>query len=551
MRIQRAKAFCLFALTILTTGILVTAPAAANHPTNSCIDVGPETATNTVGTVHTLTVTLKTIVNGACTGAALEPTSGQVRVHFEISGPNAVQGSPDLTCNIRRNDTTCTAQYTGANVGTDAIEGWLDHDQDGVLDQGEATDTVAKTWTAAPSSTLDCDDAVGPDTERETNPGSSGAASSEVYTCTATGPTGAPIAAGTVVNAEVESIINDPDATDAASYDTPDYTCTIGNNGTCQITVTQNETELGTAEICFWVGTGAQGTTLCGTEPTGENQTGSGDTGNDLADQVEKTWVAATTTALLNCDPEGDDNQIGTAHTFTCDVTNATGGNVAGAQIDVEMTGANDTDGDTLATPDFSCTTAQSGRCSFTHGPGGTGTTNAPGTTTYRAWIDADGSDATFDGDAGEGNNETATPGADAEIDDTDVIVKGWNTSPDQTPTCPGFDHDARNQVVGDDDDNVLNGTPAADIVCGLGGSDILDGLDSNDIVIGGPGSDIVLGRAGIDTVRGGGGDDLVKGGGGNDFLFGGGGNDVLDGGAGRDRCRGGPGNDIRRRCEF
>ena len=199
-----------------------------------------------VGTVHTLTATLRAIVNNACTGAPTAPGGGgQVTMNFEISGVNAKTGTPDLTCTIRNNQTSCTVEYTGTNAGQDAIEGWLDHDEDGVLDAGENTDTVAKTWTLV-SSALDCDDSTGPDTERETNTSASGTASNEVYTCTATGATGTAVPAGTVINAEVENGINDPDATDGTSYASPDYSCTVVSNGTCQITAIQSETELGT-----------------------------------------------------------------------------------------------------------------------------------------------------------------------------------------------------------------------------------------------------------------------------------------------------------------
>jgi hypothetical protein len=547
---RRISLLCALLL-VLSSSVLGAVPAAANHPANSCVDVEPETDSNPVGTSHTLTATLRTIANNACTGTPIEPTGGQVTINFEISGANAQQGSPDLTCRIRNNQTSCTVSYTGTNAGQDAIEAWLDHDDDGVLDQGEPTDTVAKTWTAA-ANTLDCDDATGPDTERESNVGSSGTASSETYTCTATGASGAAVATGTVINAEVENGINDPDATDGTSYASPDFSCTVATNGSCQISITQNETELGTAEICFWIGTATEAATLCGAETTGENQaTGGADTGNDFADQIELTWTSAIT-ARLDCDPEGTDNQVGTPHTITCHATDATGANLAGVQVDIEIAGANDVDGgDSPATPDLTCTTAANGRCSVTHGTGGTGTTTATGVTTYRAWVDADGNNSTVEADATEGNNEQTTPGADAEPDDTDVVIASWSDQPPPPTTCPGFENDARNQVVGDANDNILSGTDGADIICGLGGSDIIEGLGAGDLLLGGGGSDIAQGGAGADAVRGGGADDLLKGGGANDRIEGGRGNDVMDGGRGTDGCRGGPGRDVRRRCEL
>jgi hypothetical protein len=543
---------CAFIL-VVSGSVFWGGAASATHPANTCIDVEPEVDTNPVGTVHTLTATLRTIVNNACTGAPVAPGGGNsVTMNFEISGVNARTGSPDLTCDIRNNQTSCTVEYTGTVAGQDAIEGWLDHDEDNVLDAGESTDTVAKTWTAAASNTLDCDDATGPDTERESNTGSSGTASNEVYTCTATGATGTAAPAGTVISAEVENGINDPDATDGTSYASPDYTCTVATNGACQITVTQNETELGTAEICFWIGTATAAATLCGAEATNENQaTGGADTGNDLADQTELTWTAAVS-GRLDCDPEGTDSQVGSALTITCLATDATGGNLSGTQIDFEIVGANDPDGgDSPTTPDMTCTTAQNGRCSVTHGTGGTGTTSATGVTTYRAWIDADGNNATVEADATEGNNEQTTPGADVEPDDTDLVIASWSNTPPPPVTCPGFENDARNQVVGTTGDNILQGTAGADIICGLAGDDIIEGLGGGDLLLGGGGSDIVQGGAGADLIRGGSGDDILKGGGANDQIRGGVGNDLMDGGRGIDGCRGGPGRDIRRRCEL
>ena len=183
---RRISMLCAFIL-VVSGSVVWGGAASATHPANTCIDVEPELDTNPVGTVHTLTATLRAIVNNACTGAPTAPGGGgQVTMNFEISGVNAKTGTPDLTCTIRNNQTSCTVEYTGTNAGQDAIEGWLDHDEDGVLDAGENTDTVAKTWTLV-SSALDCDDSTGPDTERETNTSASGTASNEVYTCTATG----------------------------------------------------------------------------------------------------------------------------------------------------------------------------------------------------------------------------------------------------------------------------------------------------------------------------------------------------------------------------
>ena len=78
--------------------------------------------------------------------------------------------------------------------------------------------------------------------------------------------------------------------------------------------------------------------------------------------------------------------------------------------VDVELTGANDTDGDTPSTPEQTCTTNESGSCTFRHGPGGFGRTTEPGTTVYRAWIDAPGPDGNVEADRAEGVNEFQLP---------------------------------------------------------------------------------------------------------------------------------------------
>ena len=125
--------------------------ALANHPADSCLDVEPETAEAKVGDTHTITATLRTLVDGECTGAELEATT-PVTVNFEITGPNDPDNgntpeTVDLTCTIAAKKTNCTVQYDAAKAGTDTIVGYLDHDQDNTFDEGEPTDTVTRTTT--------------------------------------------------------------------------------------------------------------------------------------------------------------------------------------------------------------------------------------------------------------------------------------------------------------------------------------------------------------------------------------------------------------------
>ena len=109
------------------------------------------------------------------------------------------------------------------------------------------------------------------------------------------------------------------------------------------------------------------------------------------------------------------------------------------------------------------------------------------------------------------------------------------NTSPiDPVPMIPG---------PGDD---VLDGSPLADILRGLGGNDTIDDGAGNDRVYGGSGDDWLTSGTGYDLLKGGAGNDRIDGGySGQDTLDGGDGNDVLVAGTSHDLMYGGDGNDI------
>ena len=89
--------------------------------------------------------------------------------------------------------------------------------------------------------------------------------------------------------------------------------------------------------------------------------------------------------------------------------------------------------------------------------------------------------------------------------------------------------------LIGDAQNNRLEG---------LGGNDSLTGLDGDDVLAGGLGSDTLDGGNGTDTLNGGDGNDILVGGDGTDILDGGAGNDTLNGGLGGDSLTGGPGAD-------
>jgi Ca2+-binding RTX toxin-like protein len=354
----------------------------------------------------------------------------------------------------------------------------------------DCTDVVEVTIRAGGAATLDCDDRSGAqannDTERETkvsqpDPATGeDPATEERYRCRVLNQSGGGM--NTIeVKAEIENGVNDLDSPDGASYDSPEYRCQTrrdedalpspfaADTGVCYITVVQEENETGTAEICFWVGTASEGAALCGDEATGENQQANGnDAGNDLADQTELTWVDQSQ-LLLNCDPETASNPAGAVHTVTCTATAQDGSTVSDIIVDVEITGAGDPDaeeatgGNTPITPDDECTTGPDGKCSFTH------TSSDTGETQYRAWINDEEDEPTFDEfgdedvDPTEGRDETLTPGR-AEPDNTDVVAKTWTPPPTtitmtpETDTAPVGECNPYSITVTDKDGNPVPG---------------------------------------------------------------------------------------------
>lgn len=432
--------------------------------------------------------------------------------------------------------------------------------------------------------------------EKDTEP----AGKAHTITCTATNDQDQPVAG---VGIDVEATgAND---TNGDSPGDPDFTCTTGSDNPA----TPSVNEAGTCPIVH--GPGGRGSTLSrgvttymawidddDTDTTTEADRGEGpdesvgaDPGprpeDDDTDVVQIEWLP-----LIDCTPETVTVQVNSAHTITCTVRDGSTPAIANMNVDIEMTGPNDTESPTqnsFFSPDLTCTTGTSGSCSVVHGPGGRGSTSSTGRTSYRAWIDFDNNDATFEVDQSEGRIETSAPGAVSETDYTDVVDANWSTTaPSPTPTAtqtptptptptatttptptptptatstptprptptPTPDPDPRgcegstSETQGTDGDDVLEGTSGDDVICGFAGDDVLIGRGGDDLLRGGSGADTLRGNKGSDTLRGGSGPDVLKGGGGNDILRGGGGKDRLVGGAGSDRLFGGRGNDTCR----
>jgi len=107
--------------------------------------------------------------------------------------------------------------------------------------------------------------------------------------------------------------------------------------------------------------------------------------------------------------------------------------------------------------------------------------------------------------------------------------------------------------LVGDADNNMLNGKTGNDVILGLSGDDQLFGGKGTDILLGGQnniqlfgdqGGDFLFGEEGNDQLEGGLGSDFLDGGSGADIRLGGNGRDVLFGGTGVDTLTGGNGAD-------
>jgi len=436
----------------------LTSAAQANHGART-LRVRPESAARSLGATHTLTATLS---------AAATVTSGTINIDFENeSGVNDVDGttltSPDLTCSIPADAVTCSVTYTGSNGGRDQWRVWIDHDgrdadpeadtaegrneraqpgvvadrcaNSGTTTEPDCTDVVEVLWGMGG---LDCDDAGPPDTETNTNPSGGGAVSNEVYTCTLSDPAGAAVENATV-RAEVENDVNDPDDADGASYGSADYTCQTGTGegqttaGACRITVTQNENENGTAEICFWSGTAAEGQSLCFDEAVDEAQeTDQSDAANDLADRVQKTWEErSAASGGVDAEPETATTALGAQHQVTATIYDQFGAPFnANTVVSFEFFGGSpsDADGNTPESPDYTCTTTNAATCVIAY------TVVVPGTDLLCVWTNAapemsgTNNNGTCDGEGlvdADDDAATADP-SEPRGDDADVVQKIW-----------------------------------------------------------------------------------------------------------------------------
>ncbi len=100
-------------------------------------------------------------------------------------------------------------------------------------------------------------------------------------------------------------------------------------------------------------------------------------------------------------------------------------------------------------------------------------------------------------------------------------------------PACRGLTP----TIVGNAQNNVINGTNAADVIVALSGADTVNGKSGDDVICGGDGPDTIDGGDGKDWIDGGASPDDLRGGNGDDFLDGGLQLDSIRGDNGRDTC--------------
>lgn len=117
----------------------------------------------------------------------------------------------------------------------------------------------------------------------------------------------------------------------------------------------------------------------------------------------------------------------------------------------------------------------------------------------------------------------------------------GAGPSGSMTRLCNG----QRPTIVGTDGDDVLRGTPRADVIVARGGNDIVIGEGAQDMICLGHGDDAAFGKGGFDIIDAGPGDDVVNGGPGTDFVIGQGGRDQLEDNGTGDFLQSGSGADV------
>jgi Ca2+-binding RTX toxin-like protein len=366
--------------------------------------------------------------------------------------------------------------------------------------------------------------------------------------------------------------VNDPD--DSTSYDSPDESCVAtdkNGDGTGSCSISYIGEEAGNDELIGWVDDDNDNSTqdLDTAEPS---QTPAGSVGEpDDTDRMGNFWfVGVEEGAELDCSPESDTGFTSQARTYTCSVTDPSGGPVEGALVDLEnLGGANDPDDSdgleedtTNGTPDYNniCAssgdpgTDASGRCTVTI----SASEGEVGSAELCFWVDEDPTWAddfeplgVEERDGGRCDEEPRDESAGSDELLTDVVGKTWEVPDIKTGPCANMNYGTRRStgsggevVAGSPSTEELAGTSGADVFCTFGGDDIVRGLGGNDQIYAGLGNDELYGGDGMDLLIGGPGGDFLSGGAQADELVAGDGEDIVMGGYGRDNINGAAGRD-------
>ncbi len=448
------------------------------------IDVTPDSDVNQTGTSHTATATV--------TDQFGDPVSG-VNVDIVVTGRNPDVENDRITNAAGEVTLTYTDAGPVGSAGTDTITACADIvAEDDACVVAEPSDAATKDWiteaATAANVEVDMEGCNGLLTNFSDASWDAAALANPVDT-THRVCASAMTAGGVVLEGHTITFTSTGPGhfADSAGADHTDLGVTtdvvIGANGYAEIWL--HSTESGTQSVTAAL--------------DGQNDTGT------------KPWEALAA-RNIDLEPETATNAPATVHEVTATVTDVFGNGVPGIVVTFTETGPGE---------------FRSGGSTIT------ATTNADGVATAEVTtLASESGDQTITaslpvtGGVDECERAAGDPADSTAGNCTDDVVKTWELA----ATCPGFEGDTRNQVIGTSGDDVLVGTDAADVICGLGGDDLLRGARGNDLI------------------KGGGGDDVMKGGRGRDTLLGGPGPDTANGNRGRDKCRSAR---VQRSCEL
>ena len=274
-------------------GVLTITPVFA-APVDANIQITPATATNAVGTNHTLTITVNT------SGGMIAAGGGTATATI-TSGPGSFVGGNTCTYSGGSASASCTMVITSATAGTTAVSATSNIPVDGDGSLSRTTDGTAGSSGPAQMNWVDANIQIAPATA--TNP----VGTNHTLTITVNTSGGTIAAGGGTATA---SIASGPGSFVGAN------TCTYtGGSASASCTVVITSATVGTTKVSATssiplAGAGSLSRT---TDGTGSNSS-----------PAEKTWVDAN----IQIAPATATNAAGTNHTLTITV-NTSGGTIA------------------------------------------------------------------------------------------------------------------------------------------------------------------------------------------------------------------------------